>query len=516
LERLIDDRLRSAGSWRGDERLVVFTEYLATLNYVQERLKARYGEGEWLLALYGGMTDAERDGVKRAFNDPRSPAQVLVATDAAGEGLNLQRSARLLLHWDIPWNPSRMEQRNGRLDRHGQVRDVQVYHFDSEDDESIRFLGKVLRKRSQTREDRVVTDQIFADAIFSHFDDETDSKRSEERLERVIGNARFANNDAAADLATSVSLPGRADLTRLVELKGELDLSPATLRETLETAMAISASRPRLQPDGNGRDRLVHPVPALWQELVDHTLREGGPTGPLLALVFDPEHYVQSHDGTPQGRPVYLPEPDSRLLHLGDAIYHRVMSTFARYRFPGGPSAATRWTVRTGQVPEGYSAVVLLTVEELAANELREPCHHWVRTIALPVKADKVAPALPDQPMQNWGTPQSLGDRNASRDLWDEIEDDVVEQVRRLRQDLQTSLTARLQESGKVVRDREKKRFERRRKEIARAVGENQLNRLAKEADKLRAKAQQMSFFAEIDQALQRQLADLEAELALR
>ena len=74
-------------------------------------------------------------------------SRILVATDAAGEGLNLQRAARYLLHWDIPWNPARMEQRNGRLDRHGQERDVFVFHFDSTDDASMRFLGKILRKQ---------------------------------------------------------------------------------------------------------------------------------------------------------------------------------------------------------------------------------------------------------------------------------------------------------------------------------------------------------------------------------
>src|SRR5690606_35022715 len=133
-------------------------------------------------------------------NDPHGQARILIATDAAGEGLNLQRAARHLLHWDIPWNPARMEQRNGRLDRHGQERDVFVFHFDSTDDASMRFLGKVLEKRSRTREDRVVTDEIFADAILAHFDAEEDAAASEERLERVIGHARAENAEAVDDL----------------------------------------------------------------------------------------------------------------------------------------------------------------------------------------------------------------------------------------------------------------------------------------------------------------------------
>ena len=512
LEVLVDEKLRNDGAWSGDERLVVFTEYLATLDYLRARLRARYGEGEWLLAFYGGMNDLERDAVKRAFNDPRGPARILVATDAAGEGLNLQRAARHLLHWDIPWNPARMEQRNGRLDRHGQERDVSIFHFDSTDDASMRFLGKVLEKRSRTREDRVVTDEIFAEAILAHFEEGEDAGASEERLDRVIGYAHAENAEAVNDLPAGAALPGAEDLAQLESLKAELDLSPETLRETLETALAIEAGRPRLLPDGAGRDRLVHPVPALWQELVDHTLREGGPSGPLLALVVDPAHYVQPRNG----RPVYIPEPDSRLLHLGDAVYHRVMSTFARYRFPGGPSAATRWTARAGEVPDGAEALVLLTVEELAVNELREPCHHWVHTLAFPVRGNVLGNALAHRPARDWDSPPITIDRDAAREVWDDVEDALKSRVQVLQAELTESLTARIQASGKAVREQEKKRFDRRRKELEQAIGENQLARITKEAEKLRAKARQLSLFAEVDQDIQKRLADLDAELALR
>ena len=516
LQTLIDESLRSDGAWRSDERIVIFTEYLASLEYLRARLRALYGDGDWLLTLYGGMNDAQRDAVKRAFNDPRGPARILVATDAAGEGLNLQRAARHMLHWDIPWNPARMEQRNGRLDRHGQKRDVFIFHFDSTDDASMRFLGKVLRKRSQTREDRVVTDEIFADAILAHFDLEEDAAHAEGRLERAIGSARTINADAVGDLPPGTPMPGAADRERLETLKTELDLSPDSLRETLETALAIEAGRPRLQQDGQGRDRLVHPVPALWQEIVDHALREGGPSGPMLALVFDPAHFVNPHDGTPTGRPVYTPEPDARLLHLGDNLYHRVMSTFARYRFPGGPSAATRWTVRAGEVPEGAEALVLLTIEELAVNELREPCHHWVRTLALPVLGDQLGEPLPHRAASDWSAAPNAADTDTARERWEDVDLGVKALVQKLQADLTTSLRGRLKASGKLVRETEKKRFERRQRELQRAIGENQLARIAKEADKLREKARQMALFSEIDQELQKRLADLDAELALR
>src|SRR5690606_35860223 len=91
--------------------------------------------------------------------------RILVATDAASEGQNLQETARLLLHFDVPWNPSRLDQRNGRLDRHGQARDVQIYHFTSENDADLKFLSRVLVKVDQIRTDLGAVSALF-DAAF--------------------------------------------------------------------------------------------------------------------------------------------------------------------------------------------------------------------------------------------------------------------------------------------------------------------------------------------------------------
>lgn len=521
LEALVEERLRAGDAWKpGDqtgERLVVFTEYLASLDYIVARLRARFGDGAWLVTLFGGMNDDERDDVKRAFNDAGSAARVLLATDAAGEGLNLQRSCRLLLHWDIPWNPGKMEQRNGRLDRHGQERDVYVFHFDSTDDASMRFLGKVLKKRSQTREDRVVTDEIFAQALLSHFEHDEDVEAAEARLERTIKNALAAKKGAVDDVPDAAALPGRDDRERLDALRAELDLTPETLRDTLETSLAIEAGRPRLRADGDDRYRFVPvpgqgPVPAAWREVVDQTLRDGGSNGPLCALVFDPEHYVVARSG----RPVFLPEPDSRLLHLGHALYHRVMATFARYRFPGGPQAATRWCVRAAEdLPPGADALILLTLEELAVNELREPCHHWVRTVALPVTGGALGEPLPHRPPTAWRETPGSGETDAARALWDAVDGDVKAFVAKTQRTRTDDLAGRLVEAGKRVAAQEKQRFDKRRKELGKAISDNQIARLEKEIAGYLERRQQF-LFAELDEEERRKLSDKQAELDLR
>jgi superfamily II DNA or RNA helicase len=508
LEALIDEK-------KG-ERLVIFTEYLATLDYLRARLVARFGDGDWLRVLYGGMDDDERDGVKRAFNDPNSSARVLLATDAAGEGLNLQRACRLLLHWDIPWNPGKMEQRNGRLDRHGQERDVHIFHFDSTDDASLRFLGKVLKKRSQTREDQVVTDELFSQALLKHFEEDEDVDVAEERLEATIKNLKAKQKQH--DVPDGPSLPGQSDRERLDALRAELDLSPASLRETLETALAVEAGRPRLKEERAGRYRFVPltsggPVPTSWLDVVDQTLREGGPKGPLAALVFDPEHYVTMRSG----RPVFLPEADSKLLHLGHALYHRVMSVFARYRFPGGPAAATRWTARTSKdVPSGADALVRLTVEELAVNELREPCHHWVRTLAFPVIGGVLGEPLPHRPAASWSASDKTADATAAREVWENVERELKKRVSALATELTQRLGQRLEGAKKRVEKNEKERFDRRRRELEKAMADNTIAKLDKEVAVFLERHELLAATGALTDDMKKTLSDLQTEIELR
>ena len=100
-------------------KLVIFTEYLATLNYLVSELKLLFPHPDAILTIHGRIHPAERRRVEHSFRaDPN--ALVLVATDAAGEGINLQ-CAHLMVNYDLPWNPNRLEQRFGRIHRIGQT-----------------------------------------------------------------------------------------------------------------------------------------------------------------------------------------------------------------------------------------------------------------------------------------------------------------------------------------------------------------------------------------------------------
>jgi len=117
-----------------------------------------------------------------------------MATDAAAEGLNLQETARYLLHYDVPFNPSRLEQRNGRLDRHGQARDVTVFHFETRDDADLKFLAHVVNK--VTRSARLGSaGEVFETAFQRRFvagDEVEDVERDlDSTLEAVKGGHPF-------------------------------------------------------------------------------------------------------------------------------------------------------------------------------------------------------------------------------------------------------------------------------------------------------------------------------------
>lgn len=130
---------------RTKEKLVVFTEHRDTLNYLAERISTMMGRPKSIVIIHGGMGREERRRAQETFlNDPQ--VQVLVATDAAGEGINLQR-AHLMVNYDLPWNPNRIEQRFGRIHRIGQTEVCYLWNLVAEKtregDVYLRLLDKL-------------------------------------------------------------------------------------------------------------------------------------------------------------------------------------------------------------------------------------------------------------------------------------------------------------------------------------------------------------------------------------
>ena len=140
-------------------KLLVFTEHKDTLDYLVERLRAW---GLTVTQIHGTMPPGDRDtpGTRlHAEQEFRERAQVLVATEAAGEGINLQ-FCWLLVNYDIPWNPMRLEQRIGRIHRYGQEKDCLIFNFVARNTREGQVLLKLLERLDEIRR-ALGSDQVF-------------------------------------------------------------------------------------------------------------------------------------------------------------------------------------------------------------------------------------------------------------------------------------------------------------------------------------------------------------------
>ena len=125
-------------------KLVLFTEHRDTLNYLADRIRTLIGRSEAVVMIHGGMGREQRKKAEESFKQDVT-VQVLLATDAAGEGINLQR-AHLMVNYDLPWNPNRLEQRFGRIHRIGQTEVCHLWNLVAEETREGEVYLTLLRK----------------------------------------------------------------------------------------------------------------------------------------------------------------------------------------------------------------------------------------------------------------------------------------------------------------------------------------------------------------------------------
>ncbi len=273
LEALIsylDGICRPDGKNWFNERVVVFTEYVDTLGWI-ERVLGQYGYGEGRLAVIQGSTPVDdREYTRAQFNEEphKEPIRVLLATDAAGEGIDLQTHCHRLVNYDIPFNPSRLEQRIGRIDRYGQTHSPEVSHFapDSGTASYIAdadFMARIARKVANVEQDLGSVNEVIGDEIQQHF---AVINTKPKRAKRVDPNA--AINQALAGEAEL-----NASLTKLEqtyeESRASLHLEPANLRRVVDTALRLNHQSPLEEVFDEDTNAEVFSVPTLtsgWQD----------------------------------------------------------------------------------------------------------------------------------------------------------------------------------------------------------------------------------------------------------
>ena len=528
---LINRLLLRDGRFRCDERLIVFTEYKTTLDYLANRLKRRY-PADRILTLFGvggptGMGATERDNVKAAFNDADAEVRILIATDAASEGLNLHRTARYLLHFDCPWNPSRLEQRNGRLDRYGQARDVTVHHFDTSEDldsgdnSDIRFLAHVIRKADAFREDLGSANEIFDRAVRRRLIGGEDGRLVQNDLDFGVDSVRAIRMKGFdRSVATGNGTAGTSERVRA--LADAIDLDGLNMATMLEAAMAISGPRPQLDQTGEpDLYRIRHPDMPEWKNVIDRSVRQSqtgksGVLSPVRQIAFGPAPFMERLGDLD----VFKTRPDAILMHLAHPMMKRALGMLTRRRYPveGGVS---RWTVRLGGVPPDTEALIVLSVEELGVNELRESFHHWVRTVAFPVREGRIGSPLMDLSTSELGlggATTNSADWDRARDLFGEADRDLRRWVRTHQDDLTERLRSQLKTDEAAARQRESKRYNQREGEVSILIEQSTVRRLEREIGELKVKREQGRLFDEagiLDQ-LDRSIQEKEQEIERR
>lgn len=289
----LDATCRPDGEHWSNERVVVFTEYAHTVDWL-DRILNQCGYAGRVAVIQGSTPTDERELIKAQFNeDPsKEPIRVLLATDAAGEGIDLQNHCSRLVCIDTPWNPARLEQRIGRIDRYGQREDPKVYLFGPDEtsttfDADADFMMRIARKVANIEHDLGSVNQIIGDEIQEHF---AKKKPAKTKAKGVDANAVI--NDA---LAGGMELNAR--LTQLeqsyAESRTAMHLEPSNLRRVVDTALRINHQPPLIPSDelAEDTDAEVFDVPVLspgWRSTTVGLDTRLNP-GEMRPITFDAE-----------------------------------------------------------------------------------------------------------------------------------------------------------------------------------------------------------------------------------
>lgn len=298
LLKWINTHIRPHGQW-SNQRVIIFTEYRTTQKWLYDLLAGQgLAQGDRLMTLYGGMNSDEREHVKAAFQaGPHlSNVRILLATDAASEGLDLQNHCSNLIHYEIPWNPNRLEQRNGRIDRHGQPASaVMIYHFVGQGyssqtssglapgdlDADLEFLMRAAIKVNTIREDLgkvgpVIASQVEEAMLGKRVN--LDTRKAEQESEPIRRLLKFERK--VQEQVEQLN-------AQLQETRTNLRLTPDNIESVVRVGLDVAQQLP-LQPvpDQAG----FYDIPLLrgsWSECT-HGLAHPH-TGEIRPITFDPD-----------------------------------------------------------------------------------------------------------------------------------------------------------------------------------------------------------------------------------
>ena len=234
LSRLLQDQAEMFDAHGHRRKLIIFTEHRDTLNYLQERISSLLGKPEAVVVIHGGLGREERKKAETLFTQDKD-TEILLATDAAGEGINLQR-AHLMVNYDLPWNPNRLEQRFGRIHRIGQTEVCHCWNLVSaktrEGDVYRRLLEKLEEERKALggKVFDVLGKLLFDDKSLRHLLIEAirygDSPEVRARFNNVVDNAM--DRDKLRTLISEHALTHDSmDASRVLAIREDMERAEA-------------------------------------------------------------------------------------------------------------------------------------------------------------------------------------------------------------------------------------------------------------------------------------------------
>ena len=302
-----------------DTKVLIFTEHRDTMTFIIERLEALGFTGK-VAQIHGGMKYSEREEQVEFFRDPNG-AQYLVATDAAGEGINLQ-FCWLMVNYDIPWNPARLEQRMGRIHRYKQTRTVVLLNLVAEDTREGRVL-KVLLEKIQRMREELNDDKVF-DVVgqqFRHISLKALITRAitENQVDASIQtiDTQFTLENIQKRLEGQQKSVANSEVKRLLgnvqeqrESAETLRMLPAYVRSFFEDAAPLLGYR--INGDIEATFKVSH-CPASVQNAIDEY-----PPNLRNRLTFSREIAL----------PIGSEKPEAIFLHPGEPIFDAIRSRF--------------------------------------------------------------------------------------------------------------------------------------------------------------------------------------------
>lgn len=214
LSLLLQDNESMFGADGQREKLIIFTEHKDTLNYLTEKIRSLLGSDEAVVTIHGGMVRDERRKVEELFKQDKG-VRILIATDAAGEGINLQR-AHLMINYDLPWNPNRLEQRFGRIHRIGQTEVCHLWNLVAQETREGFVFQRLFQKLEEER-------QALGGKVFDILGKMTFDNKSLRDL--LIEAVRYGNDSKVKDRLNQVvdSSLDQGALRKLIEERALTD-----------------------------------------------------------------------------------------------------------------------------------------------------------------------------------------------------------------------------------------------------------------------------------------------------